>query len=625
MKDDSTIRIALVGNPNCGKSALFNALTGSKQRVANYAGVTVEKKHGYFIMPNHVVCTLIDLPGTYSLSGRSPDEKITRDVVMNQYADEMPIDLILCVLDATNLQNGLRLVLELQQTGKPILVALNMSDLAKNRGYHYKIDRLKAELGCEVIETTAIKKRGVRGLLDALDKIIPSVKLPSSSSAHNNLPEDKSNSREYHIRSAAILAQVKLGEGIPSQWNDKIDRVLLHPLWGVLILTLVLFLVFQAVFSWATIPQDILQSALDSLQGFVIKALPNSLLGSLLGNGIIAGVGAVLVFLPQILTISLFIVLLEDSGYMSRAAFLMDKIMGSVGLNSRAFIPLLSSFACAIPGILATRTIENRNDRLVTILISPLMVCSARLPIYTLLISALIPAKTVFGFLSLQGLIMFLLYFSGMFFGLLVALVMKLFFFKKEHQPSIIELPSYKMPIMRNVIIELIKPAKMFLKRAGTIIVAIMIILWFLSSFPLPPSGATLPAINYSFVGILGKLLHPLFIPIGFPWQVVAALIPGIAAREVVVSALGTIYSLSGNDDVLAKGLGVVLSQSWSLATGLSLLTWYIFAPQCASTLAVVKRETNSWKWPIIVFSYQMVLAYAAAFIVYNVTQLIMN
>lgn len=624
MKDDSTIRIALVGNPNCGKTALFNALTGSKQRVANYAGVTVEKKHGYFILPNHVVCTVIDLPGTYSLCGRSPDEKITRDVVMNQYADEMPIDLILCVLDATNLQNGLRLVLELQQTGKPMLVALNMSDLAKNRGYHYKIDKLKAELGCEVIETTAIKKVGIRGLLDALDKIIPSVKLELLSTP-NNLQDNKLNPREYHIRSAAILAKIKLGEGTPSPWNDRIDSFLLHPLCGVLILTLVLFLVFQAVFSWATIPQDMLQSGLDSLQGLVVNIFPNSLLGSLLGNGIIAGVGAVVVFLPQILTISLFIVLLEDSGYMSRAAFLMDKIMGSVGLNSRAFIPLLSSFACAIPGILATRTIENRNDRLVTILISPLMVCSARLPIYTLLISALIPAKTVFGVLSLQGLIMFLLYFSGMFFGLLVALVMKLFFFRKEHQPSIIELPSYKMPIMRNVIIELIKPAKMFLKRAGTIIVAIMIVLWFLSSFPLPPSGATLPAINYSFVGILGKLLHPLFAPIGFPWQVVAALIPGIAAREVVVSALGTIYSLSGNDDVLAKGLGVVLSQSWSLATGLSLLTWYVFAPQCASTLAVVKRETNSWKWPIILFSYQMVLAYVAAFIVYNITLLIMH
>lgn len=620
MAANSGIRIALVGNPNCGKTALFNALTGSKQRVANYAGVTVEKKHGYFITPQHAVCTLIDLPGTYSLRARSLDERITRDVVMNQCGDELDIDLILCILDATNLLNGLRLALELKQSGKPIIVALNMSDLAKNRGYHYDIAKLQNELGCEIIETTAIKKLGIKELLFTIDKIIPGLNSNAQTSLNTWREPDIATSRNYHILANQILTKVKLSDGIPSRWSDRIDSVLLHPVCGVAVLLIVLFLVFQSVFSWAVILQDVLQMALDSLQGAVLNFLPNSLLGSLLSNGIIAGVGSVLVFLPQILTISLFIVLLEDSGYMSRAAFLMDKIMGSVGLNSRAFIPLLSSFACAIPGIMATRTIENRNDRLITILISPLMTCSARLPIYTLLISALIPARIVWGFLNLQGLVMFMLYFLGMFFGLLAAFIMNLFFFKKEHQVSIIELPSYKIPVLKNVLIELIKPAKMFLRRAGTVIVAIMIVLWFLSSFPLAPSNAVMPAINYSFVGILGKWLHPLFAPIGFPWQVVAALIPGIAAREVVVSALGTIYSLSGNDDVLAKGLSAVLSQSWSLATGLSLLAWYVFAPQCASTLAVVRRETNSWRWPCIMFAYQIILAYAAAFIVYNIT-----
>ena len=612
--NSQNIHIALVGNPNCGKTALFNALTGSKQRVANYAGVTVEKKHGYFITPQMFNCTLIDLPGTYSLRSRSPDEKITRDVVMDQTKDEMKIDLILCIMDATNLANGLRLILELKQSGKPIIVALNMMDIARTRGYHYKLEKLREELDCEIIETIAIKKLGISELLGAIDIAIPKlVQKPNIWSA-----PDSAATRAYHAKVSQIMSEVKLSEGTPSVWTDKIDNVLLHPVLGVLVLLVVLFLVFQSVFSWATIPQGYLQDGLDCIQGFVLKKFPDSLFGSLLGNGIIAGVGAVVVFLPQILTISLFIVLLEDSGYMARAAFLMDKIMGSAGLHGRAFIPLLSSFACAIPGIMATRTIENRNDRLVTILISPLMTCSARLPIYTLLISALIPAKTVFGFMSLQGLVMFLLYFAGIAFALIVAFVMKVFFFKGERQPSIMELPSYKMPVAKNVLMELIKPAKMFLKRAGTIIVSIMIVLWFLSSFPLPPVNGTLPPIDYSFVGILGHWLQPLFAPIGFPWQVVSALIPGMAAREVVVSALGTIYALSGNEDAMTQGLSVMLSHVWTLPTALSLLVWYVFAPQCASTLAVVKRETNSWKWPVVLFTYQIVLAYVMAFIVYN-------
>lgn len=611
---NKNIHIALVGNPNCGKTALFNALTGSKQRVANYAGVTVEKKHGYFITPKHKNCTLIDLPGTYSLRSRSPDERITRDVVMDQFGDEVTVDIILCILDATNLANGLRLVLELKQSGKPMIIALNMTDIAKSKGYNYDLVKLKSAIGCEVIETTAIKKHGIKELLTIIDDSIPNLVHSSNIWQEPNAEM----SRAYHAKVSEIISEVKLSEGTPSEWTDRIDKILLHPLGGILFLFLVLFLVFQSVFSWATIPQGMMQDGIDGLRDYILQLMPHSLLGSLLGNGIIAGVGAVLVFLPQILTISLFIVLLEDSGYMARAAFLMDKIMGSAGLHGRAFIPLLSSFACAIPGVMATRTIENRNDRLVTILISPLMTCSARLPIYTLLISALIPAKTVFGFLSLQGLVMLGLYVAGIVFALLVAFVMKVFFFKGARQPSIMELPSYKLPVAKNVLIELIKPAKMFLKRAGTIIVSIMIVLWFLSSFPFPPTGATGPAISYSFVGILGKFLHPLFVPIGFPWEVVAALIPGVAAREVVVSALGTIYALSGNEDAMSQGLSAILSHSWSLATGLSLLTWYVFAPQCASTLAVVKRETNSWKWPLILFAYQMFLAYAMAFIVYN-------
>jgi ferrous iron transport protein B len=617
---DNSMHIALVGNPNCGKTAIFNAMTGSKQRVANYSGVTVEKKHGYFVTANNTKCTLIDLPGTYSLRSRSPDEKLTYDVVMDNYPDEQKIDLILCVIDATNLTSGLRLILELKQTGKPIIVAFNMFDLANRRGYKYDLNKLQQLIGCQIIPTVAIKSSGIDKLVSVIENQIPNLQ-----HSQNNwqIPSNEDN-RAYHKQINKIIAEVKLTDGSPSTVSSFIDKILLHPVIGILVLLLVLFLVFQSVFSLALIPQNMLQNLVNNLQNFVLLQYPNSLLGSLLGNGIIAGVGAVLVFLPQIILIALFVVLLEDSGYMARAAFIMDKIMGSAGLHGKAFIPLLSSFACAIPGIIAARTIENRNDRIITILISPLMTCSARLPIYTLLIGALIPNKTLLGFINLQGLIMFSLYFSGIVFGLLVAAVMRIFFFSKNRQPSIIELPSYKMPMLRNVFFELVRPVKMFLKRAGTIIVAIMIILWGLSSFPFPPANASQPAITYSLVGILGHHLQPLFAPIGFNWQIVAALIPGIAAREVVVSGLGTIYALSGNDDVVASGLGHVIAHSWSLATGLALLVWYVFAPQCASTLAIVKRETNSWKYVFILFFYQFMLAYSSAYIVYHLALILL-
>ncbi len=609
------IKIALVGNPNCGKTAMFNALTGSKQRVANYPGVTIEKKHGFFITPNHINCTLIDLPGTYSLRSRSPDEKITRDVVMGQYKEEDQIDLVLCILDATNLQNGLRLVLELKQTGKPMIVALNMIDIANNRGYHYDLIKLQQELGCKIIETTAIKKYGVPELVQLIDNSIPNL----SCSENTWQAPDLEKSRDYHIKVAQILDRVKTSHGVPSIISEKIDNIFLHPVFGSIILLFILFVLFQAVFSWAKIPQDMLQNGADWLQGYVGMILPNSLLGGLLGDGIIAGVGAVVVFLPQILCISLFIIILEDSGYMARAAFLMDKIMASAGLHGKAFIPILSSFACAIPGIMATRTIENKNDRLVTILVSPLVTCSARIPVYTLLISIFIPVRTVFGIFNLQGLVMFSLFAVGIIFVLLMAFVFKFFFLKGGKEPSIMELPSYKLPGIKNLLIELIKPAKSFLRRAGTIIVSIMVILWVLSTFPHAPINAKLPAIDYSFVGIMGHYLEVIFKPIGFNWQIVAALIPGMAAREVAVSALGTIYAISGSDDAVRQSLSVVLQHSWSLATALSLITWYVFAPQCVSTLAVVKRETNSYKWPLIMFGYQIGLAYLMSFIVYRV------
>ena len=611
----SNINIALVGNPNCGKTALFNALTGSKQKVANYAGVTVEKKHGYFTTQKHVNCTLIDLPGTYSLRSRSPDEKVTRDIILNQFKDEDEIDLVICVIDATNIHNGLRLVLELKQTGKPVIVAFNMMDVATNKGYHYDIEEFKRLIACDVIPTTAIKKHGIIELVGAVDNIAHNL-----TSGENTWQEASSAQiRHYHAEVSEIVTKIKKNDGVPSIWSERIDKLVLHPVLGLLILLTILFVMFQAVFTWAEPMKDVLQGIADNLQGYVLDLLPNTFIGSLLGNGVIAGAGAVIVFIPQILIVFLFIIILEDTGYMSRAAFLMDKLMGGVGLHGRAFIPLLSSFACAIPGIMATRTIENRSDRLITMLISPLMTCSARLPVYTLLIGAFIPATRIYGIFNLQGLVMFALYFAGIFFGLLMAFLFKKLLFKGDRQPLIMELPSYKIPSIKNILIELIKPAKAFLRRAGGIIVAVMIVLWFLCTFPLPPQGAQLPPIDYSIAGAIGKFLHPIFAPIGFSWEIVVALIPGMAAREVAVAALGTIYALSGEGEAIRQSLTTVLQHSWSLATALSLLTWYIFAPQCIATLATIKREANSWKWMWVLFSYQLVLAYAMSYVVYNI------
>ncbi len=617
------LNIALVGNPNCGKTALFNAFTGSRQRVANYPGVTVDKKYGYVTTPKNHTCKIIDLPGTYSLRSITPDEKITKDVISGVYKNEEPIDIILCILDATNLQNGLRLLLELKQIDTPIIAVLNMVDIAKRREHKYDIDKLQKLTNVDVIETVAIKSVGIQDVLKAIDKYIQTHPQSKTTIQKNHTPSvtniTPALSRKNHIEVASIINQIELNRGKVSNKSTQIDKFLLHPVWGMLFLLTFLFLLFQAVFEWAKIPKDLLQSGFDYLQALITtKLLPNTMLGSLLGDGIIAGVGAVIVFIPQILIISLFVILLEDSGYMSRAAFIMDKIMASSGLHGKAFIPILSSFACAIPGIMATRTIENKTDRIITILVAPLTTCSARMPIYTLLISAFIPAQKIWGLVNLQGLVMFSLFLVGILFVLIMAFIFRFILHRHSKEPCIMELPSYKIPSISNVLIELQKPLKSFLRRAGTIIVSIMIILWFLSTYPKAPINAILPAINYSFVAIIGKHLEWLFIPIGFNWQIIAALIPGMAAREVAVSALATIYAVAGSEDAISHNLGTLLHSTWSMGTALSLITWYVFAPQCISTLAVTKRETNSYKWPMIMFSYQMGLAYLMSFIVYT-------
>ncbi|WP_342725565.1 ferrous iron transporter B [Bradyrhizobium sp. B097] len=616
----ASLRLALVGAPNTGKTSLFNRLTGSSQKVANYPGVTVERKSGGFVTPEGRSVTVLDLPGTYSLRGRSPDEEITRDIVLGRFAGEAVPDLVLCVADATNLRLTLRLVLELKRVGRPMMLVLNMIDIARRRGVTIDLDRMSQELGLPIVTSVAVRKGGVDELLKRTDEFLArSQEATASEWAAPTIADLKAAQREAdRIIAAAVTLPTK-----PDTLTNRIDSVVLHPVWGLVILAVILFVMFQAVFTWAQPAMELLADGFSALGQLIHDLLPESwsLLQSFLQNGLISGVGSVIVFLPQIIIIFLFILLLEDFGYMARAAFLMDRIMGGAGLHGRAFIPLLSSFACAIPGIMATRVIDNRRDRLTTILIAPLMTCSARIPVYTLIISAFVPATSLWGFVNLQGLVMFGLYAAGITSALTVSAIAK-FFLWRDHAPApfMLELPDYKVPRLRSIAIGVLNRAKMFLYRAGTTILSMMVLIWFLASFPTAPAGAEGPAINYSFAAMIGHALEPLLRPIGFNWQIAVALIPGMAAREVAVAALGTVYSIEGGKEA-AEQIGQVLAQKWTLATALSMLVWYIFAPQCASTLAVIRRETGGAKWMVVTFLYMLALAYVASFLTFNLAQ----
>ncbi|SPP93782.1 MULTISPECIES: ferrous iron transporter B [Bradyrhizobium] len=611
------LHLALVGTPNSGKTSLFNALTGSRQKVANYPGVTVERKEGFFVTPLGRQVSVVDLPGTYSLRGRSPDEEITRDFVLGKATGETVPDLVLCVADSTNLRLTIRLLLELKRTGRPMILVLNMFDIASRRGITVDVERLAKELGVPVVTSIAVRRGGTADLLALTDEI--SAKLAAEPQENSWRALSVSELRATQREADRIIADCVSLPASPDTWTARIDAVVLHPVAGLIVLALILFVMFQAVFAWAKPLMELLQSGFDVLGEFVHATLPDGLLQSFLQNGVIAGVGSVIVFLPQIIIIFLFILLLEDFGYMARAAFLMDRIMGGAGLHGRAFIPLLSSFACAIPGIMATRVIDNKRDRLTTILIAPLMTCSARIPVYTLIISAFIPARDVWGFINLQGLVMFGLYAAGITSALVVSFLIK-FFMLRDFAPApfMLELPDYKMPRLKSIAIGIYTRAKMFLVRAGTTIFSMMVLIWFLASFPQPPAGSTEPAIDFSLAAMIGKALAPLLAPVGFNWQIAVALIPGMAAREVAVAALGTVYAIEGGKEA-AEQIGQVLATKWSLATALSMLAWYIFAPQCASTLAVIRRETGSWGWMGVTFTYMLVLAYAASLVTYNV------
>lgn len=613
------MRVALAGNPNSGKTALFNALTGGRAKVGNYPGVTVERKEGHARASDGQSIPFLDLPGTYSLEARTPDERVTREVLLGELKGEPAPDVIVAVVDATNLERHLGFVLELKSIGKPMVLALNMVDLARARGQELDIAALSQELGMPVVPTVAVTQQGARELISAVRELPVGVARSIDRPTSKGVGEIQSRFQEVD----RILRRVVKRAIRPTEWTDRMDRVVLHPVWGSLILMGVLTLLFQSVFNWAKLPADAIESAVNALGLWAKGIIPPGPLQSLVADGVISGVGSVLVFLPQILLLFGFILLLEDSGYMARAAFLMDRLMGRVGLHGRAFIPMLSSYACAIPGIMATRTIENRRDRLATILVAPLTTCSARLPVYTLLIAAFIPNRAVLGFLHLQGLVMLGLYAAGLVFALVMALLFKRTILKGAKPPLLLELPTYKWPSAKDVGLGLLERTRLFVRRAGTVILALSVILWFLSSYPKPPEGAVLdashPAISYSYAGRLGHALEPLVRPIGFNWRIAVALIPGFAAREVMVSALGTVYAVEGTDDEVVGKLTEILAHDWSLPTALSLLMWYVIALQCLSTIAVAKRETNSWRWPAFMLLYLTVLAYSGSWVTYRI------
>ncbi|HFK2920274.1 TPA: ferrous iron transporter B [Stenotrophomonas maltophilia] len=607
------LRVALVGNPNSGKTALFNQLTGSRQKVANYTGVTVERKEGRLRAPSGREFAVLDLPGAYSLHPASLDEAITRDLCRGFYPGEAAPDVLLCVIDATNLRLHLRFALELRELGKPMVVALNMVDAAQRRGIQVDVAALERELGVPVVETVAVRKQGARALVERLDAMVPHLDAPVPG------PE---GGIDYHAKVRQILSVAVRMPARTAKIDDALDRWLLHPVFGLISLAVVMFLIFQAVYAWATPLMDGIEAGFAWLGQFVGSVLPEGPLASLLTDGIIAGVGGVVVFLPQILILFFFILVLEESGYLPRAAFLLDRMMAAAGLSGRSFIPLLSSFACAVPGIMSTRSIQDPRDRLATILVAPLMTCSARLPVYALLIGAFIPQKTVWGVFNQQGLVLFGLYAAGILSALAMSWIMKKWRRDKSEHPLMLELPSYRLPHVRDLAVGLYERGMIFLKRVGGIILALTILLWVLLSFPAAPAGATMPAIDYSYAGQIGHAMAVFFAPLGFNWQICIALIPGLAAREVAVSSLATVYALSAaDDDAASQALTPLISDGWSLATALSLLVWYIYAPMCISTLATIKRETNSWKQMGFAAFYLFAAAYVAALITYQVTK----
>jgi ferrous iron transport protein B len=596
------LRLALVGAPNCGKSTLFNGLTGGRAKVANYAGVTVERRIGRFHTPAGQAIDLIDLPGIYGLSGRSLDEKIAVDSIVGA-SEVAPPDGLIVLVDSSDLRTHLQFVLQVRALGRPMIVALNMIDLAERDGVRIDESKLEALLCVPVVRTRATRSNGRADLLTRIDDLAAKGqwKRPHATGKVDNITSFQREARE--IAKAVILV-----EPVMNRLTRAIDRVVLNKVAGPIILAAILFFMFQAVFTWAQAPMEAIKGSIAALSDWIKTELPQAWWRDLLTDGVIAGVGSVIVFLPQIVILFGLILALEASGYMARAAFLMDELMLRVGLNGRAFIPLLSSFACAIPGMMAARTIENERDRLTTILVAPLMTCSARIPVYTLIIGAFIPNTSV-GPFGMQGVVMFGLYLIGVLSAVAVASALKRTMTKGVAQPLLMQLPTYKLPDLKDFLLNLFFRAWAFLKRAGTVIFTVSVALWFLASFPVTDHG-----IAGSFAGRIGAVLEVLLRPIGFNLQIAIALVPGMAAREVAVGALGTVYAVQGGNE---HDLWGVLQHAWSLPTALAFLAWYVYAPQCIASLAVLRRETNSWKWMWFTVLYLFGLAYIAAGLTY--------
>jgi ferrous iron transport protein B len=597
---------ALVGNPNAGKSALFNALTGARQKIANYPGVTVERKAGRLMLPSGEPIELTDLPGSYSLTPTSPDEEVTRKVILGELPGEPAPEVLVIVLDSSNLEQHLVFALEVIELGRPCVVALNMVDLAERDGLVIDPAALASELGVPVIPTVAVRRRGIAELAAAIGEA--DMRKAGPRHPHNDAVERR-------VTAQAIASGAIVSETAQHRLHSKLDQVLLHPWLGPLILFALLFVVFQAVFAGATPFADALDGAVSGLGDSLRSAMAPSLFRDFLTDGIISGVGSVVVFLPQIVILFFFILAMEASGYMARAAFLMDRMMAHVGLSGRSFIPLLSSFACAIPGIMATRSIADSKDRLTTILVAPLMTCSARLPVYAVIIAAFIPNRLVGG-VGLQGLVLFGLYVFGIIGAMLVALVLRRSVTKGAASGFIMELPKYQLPSIKDLALGLFQRAWIFLRRAGTIIFTVTVVLWLLLNFPRAAQGED--QIDASIAGKVANGLAVVVKPIGFNRDIALALIPAMAAREVAVASLATTYAVDGADeDATAIKLGDQLKARWTLATALAFLAWFVFAPQCLSTIAVTRRETNGWKWPLFMLAYLFALAYITAGITY--------
>jgi ferrous iron transport protein B len=621
------VTIALAGNPNAGKTTLFNALTGLRQKVANYPGVTVESKSGVWGLSSQLLpAKLIDLPGLYSLEATSLDEEIARDILLGKGAMQVTPDVILIAVDATNLVRNLYLATQLIETGAPVVIALTMFDVAE-RSLEIDVRRLSERLGVPVV---AVVSRDKRGLEQLAREVAKAVSRPVRNPAFDAKDNERRQSlfRRYAWIERVVDESVQPIEGRNEvHLSERIDRLLTHKVFGPVILLLVLIFVFQAIFSWATVPMDLIDGLFNSAADLMRANLPEGIVRDLLIDGIIAGVGGVLVFLPQILLLFLFISILEDTGYMARAAFLTDRLMRSFGLHGKAFVPLLSSFACAVPGIMATRTIENPKDRLATIMIAPFMSCSARLPIYSLMIASFFSNQKVFGFLSLGVVIILGMYLLGIVVAIGVAAILKHTVLSAPPPPFVLELPPYRLPNITNVMHNLLNRSGVFVKRAGTVILAISILLWALAAFPRAsgPNVSPTTQVENSYAGRTGRAIEPMIAPLGFDWRIGVGLISSFAARETIISTLSIVYNVGSDSEESGSLVGALRSARrpdgslvWTPLVALSLMIFFALACQCMSTLAIVRRETNSWRWPLFMLIYMFILAYGASFVTYQ-------